>query len=153
MKMNPCDVRWIGAADTALRHANKTIVLLNAHLYIVFNNVRWYAGFMAIYHLRVHQISRGKGQSAVAAAAYRHATHMNVARSGEIADYSRKKGCIHSEVALPEGAPRWIHAWSGDLPCFELFHKFRIESKKTFVGHFFERSVKQNASTSFNYYY
>ncbi|WP_180902385.1 Ti-type conjugative transfer relaxase TraA [Martelella soudanensis] len=87
---------------------------------------------MAIYHLRAHQISRGKGQSAVAAAAYRHATHMNVARSGEIADYSRKKGCIHSEVVLPEGAPRWIHAWHDRYSPHEFAERFwnRVEASE-----------------------
>ncbi|WP_079921052.1 Ti-type conjugative transfer relaxase TraA [Martelella mediterranea] len=87
---------------------------------------------MAIYHLRAHQISRGKGQSAVAAAAYRHATHMNVARSGEITDYSRKKGCIHSEVVLPEGAPQWIHAWDDRYSPHEFAERFwnRVEASE-----------------------
>ena len=90
---------------------------------------------MAIYHLHVGIVSRGSGRSSVAAAAYRAAeklrsgydgtTHdyapkssaVNAAayRSGEslrdgqhgkLHDYRRKHGVVHTEIMLPETAPR-----------------------------------------------
>ncbi|MET3600686.1 Ti-type conjugative transfer relaxase TraA [Martelella mangrovi] len=87
---------------------------------------------MAIYHLRAQQISRGKGQSAVAAAAYRHAARMTVGRVGETADYSRKKGCIHSEVALPEDAPKWVRSWHDRYTAHEFAERFwnRVEANE-----------------------
>ena len=90
---------------------------------------------MAIYHLHVGIVSRSSGRSSVAAAAYRAAeklksdhdgiTHdyatksssVNAAayRSGEslqdvqhvaVHDYRRKYGVVHTEIMLPETAPR-----------------------------------------------
>ena len=90
---------------------------------------------MAIYHLHVGVVSRKTGRSAVAAAAYRSAdklrsdydklTHdycektnaVNAAayRSGErlqneqnsaTHDYTRKRGVVHTEIILPENAPK-----------------------------------------------
>jgi len=90
---------------------------------------------MAIYHLHVGIVKRSSGRSAVAAAAYRaadklHSDHdgmthdyseksnaVNAAayRSGESLqneqektthDYTRKRGVVHTEIMLPENAPR-----------------------------------------------
>jgi ATP-dependent exoDNAse (exonuclease V) alpha subunit len=60
---------------------------------------------MAIFHLSVKMISRSKGRSVVAAAAYRHAARMRDGRTGAIHDYRRKGGVLHSEIAAPEGVP------------------------------------------------
>ena len=62
---------------------------------------------MAIYHLTVKCMSRSKGQSATAAAAYRSAHRIRDVRTGELHDYSRKGGVLHRELVLPEGAPSW----------------------------------------------
>lgn len=63
---------------------------------------------MAIYHLTVKTISRSKGQSAVAAAAYRRAEHMQDARYEKTHDYTAKNGVVHSEITIPDNAPTWM---------------------------------------------
>lgn len=62
---------------------------------------------MAIYHLAVKTISRSKGRSATASAAYRSAEKIKDLRTGETFDYSKKKGVLHSKLLLPENAPSW----------------------------------------------
>lgn len=57
---------------------------------------------MAIYHLSVKTVSRSKGQSATASAAYRAAEKIKDERTGEIFDYSRKLGVVETEIILPE---------------------------------------------------
>ena len=49
----------------------------------------------------------------VASAAYRHSARMSVAETGTVADYSRKADTVHSEVALPPDALRWIRQMAG----------------------------------------
>ena len=62
---------------------------------------------MAIFHLQIQIISRGKGgKSAVAAAAYRAGEKITNERDGITHDYIRKGGIVHTEVFLPEYAPR-----------------------------------------------
>ncbi|MCL2637976.1 MAG: MobA/MobL family protein, partial [Oscillospiraceae bacterium] len=58
-----------------------------------------------IYHLSIKIISRGKGKSAVAAAAYRAGEKITNEREGITHDYSRKRGIVHTEIMLPEHAP------------------------------------------------
>ena len=63
---------------------------------------------MAIYHFNSKIISRGKKQSAVAAAAYRSGDKITDERIGKEIDFSRKREILHSEILLPDGAPdRW----------------------------------------------
>ena len=62
---------------------------------------------MAIYHLSVKTISRSAGRTATAAAAYRAGVEIVDARTGELHDYRRKGGVVHSEIVLPVGAPEW----------------------------------------------
>jgi len=61
---------------------------------------------MAIYHCSIKIISRGKGKSAVAAAAYRSGECITNAYDGVTHDFSRKRGIVHTEVILPVHAPR-----------------------------------------------
>jgi Ti-type conjugative transfer relaxase TraA len=61
-----------------------------------------------IYHLSVKVVSRGKGQSVVASAAYRASEALHDERYGITHDYTRKQGVEHSEILLPEGAPEWM---------------------------------------------
>lgn len=63
---------------------------------------------MADYRLSATAISRGKGQSSVASAAYRAGAKLVDDRTGEIHDYTRKQGVIHSEVMTPEATPEWM---------------------------------------------
>lgn len=60
---------------------------------------------VAIYHCSIKIISRRKGRSAVACAAYRSGTKLTDLATGKIFDYSNKSGVVFSEVLLPENAP------------------------------------------------
>ncbi len=60
---------------------------------------------MAIYHLHIKIGGRSKGQSAVAAAAYRAGDKLIDKETGLISDYTRKGGVVHSEISLCDNAP------------------------------------------------
>ncbi|MBR3104140.1 MAG: MobA/MobL family protein [Lachnospiraceae bacterium] len=60
---------------------------------------------MALYHFHVDRVSRGAGQSAVAAAAYRAGEKLQDDYYGGFHDYTKKGGVIMSEILLPENAP------------------------------------------------
>lgn len=60
---------------------------------------------MAIYHCSIKIISRGKGRSAVAAAAYRAGEKITSEYDGAIHDYTRKGGVVHTEILLPDHVP------------------------------------------------
>ena len=60
---------------------------------------------MAIYHMSIKIGSKGKGQSAVAAAAYRSGEKLTDKETGLTSDYTRKGGVVHSEIALCDNAP------------------------------------------------
>jgi len=60
---------------------------------------------MPNYHLQIKIFSRGKGATAVAAAAYRAAELIKSEYNGAVHDYTRKGGVFHKEVMLPEHAP------------------------------------------------
>jgi len=60
---------------------------------------------VALYHLSIKIISRGKGKSAVAAAAYRAGERITNEYNGDTHDYTRKRGIVHTEILLPEHAP------------------------------------------------
>lgn len=62
---------------------------------------------MAIFHLSVKTISRSAGRSATAAIAYRAGEKVTDERTGEIHDYSRRRGVDHTEIFLPPNAPEW----------------------------------------------
>ena len=57
---------------------------------------------MAIFHCQAKAISRAAGRSATAAAAYRAGVCLKDERTGEIHDYSRKKGIEYSEIVTPD---------------------------------------------------
>lgn len=60
---------------------------------------------MAIYHCSIKIGSRTKGQSAVAASAYRSGEKLTDKETGLISDYTRKSGIVFSEIELCENAP------------------------------------------------
>jgi ATP-dependent exoDNAse (exonuclease V) alpha subunit len=62
---------------------------------------------MASYHLAVKPISRKAGRSSTGAAAYRAAARIHDLRTGEIFDFTRKRGVVHRELVVPDGAPTW----------------------------------------------
>lgn len=57
--------------------------------------------------MNVKTISRSAGRSATAAAAYRAGVEIADERTGEVHDYTRKRGVEVSELVLPAGAPDW----------------------------------------------
>jgi hypothetical protein len=61
---------------------------------------------IAIYHCSIKIISRGKGKSAVAAAAYRSGEKLTNAYDGMLHDFTKKGGVVHTEILLPDNAPR-----------------------------------------------
>lgn len=58
---------------------------------------------MASYHCSIKPVSRGNGRSSTAAAAYRAGVCITDERTGEVHDYTRKKGVEYTELVLPEG--------------------------------------------------
>lgn len=65
---------------------------------------------MAIYHFEAKVITRGTGRSVVAAAAYASCSQIYNDYDGITHDYTRKQGCIYSEIFLPTNAPT---EWQG----------------------------------------
>ena len=62
---------------------------------------------MAIFHLSAKVVSRGKGQSAIAKAAYNARAKLDDERTGQTKDYSRANGIVFSGVFAPKDAPEW----------------------------------------------
>ena len=60
---------------------------------------------MAIYHMSIKIGSKSKGQSAVAAAAYRSGEKLTDKETGLTSDYTKKEGVVFSEISLCENAP------------------------------------------------
>lgn len=61
--------------------------------------------YIAIYHFNVKIVSRGKGASAVAKAAYISGEKIKNEYDGTIHDYRRKREVVHKEILLPDNAP------------------------------------------------
>ncbi len=60
---------------------------------------------MAIYHLEASVVSRGKGRSACAAAAYMSCSRVLNEYDGGQHDYTRKRGLVAQQIFLPPNAP------------------------------------------------
>lgn len=60
---------------------------------------------MAIYHMSIKNISRGKGKTAIATAAYRAGTILTDNETGITHNYAKKSEVIYTEIILPEHAP------------------------------------------------
>ena len=60
---------------------------------------------MAIYHLEAKIITRGTGRSVVAASAYASCSQIYNDYDGVMHDYTRKQGCVYSEIFLPPNVP------------------------------------------------
>ena len=81
---------------------------------------------MAIYHLSAKVMSRGKGHSAVAAAAYRSRSSLQDERTGEIHDYSRKADeALFVGIYAPKDAPDWTRDRAQLWNHVEAFEKRR----------------------------
>lgn len=60
---------------------------------------------MNFFHCPIKIVSRNKGRSAVASAAYISGTRLENTWDGTTHDYTRKQHIIHSEIMLPVNAP------------------------------------------------
>ncbi|MGD9658491.1 MAG: MobQ family relaxase [Methylocystis sp.] len=60
---------------------------------------------MALYSLATTPISRATGRSAVASAAYRAGVALDDERQRVVWDFRQKRGVLHTEILLPQGAP------------------------------------------------
>jgi len=60
---------------------------------------------MAIFHLTVKYISRGKGRMVVSAAAYRSGERLHDNYYGITHDFTGKRGIVYTMILLPENAP------------------------------------------------
>lgn len=75
---------------------------------------------MAIFHLNAKKVGRSEGRSAIAAAAYRAGCQIVDEQSGQVHDYTRKAGVLHSEIIAPGGGSLDRSAlWNG----IEKHHK------------------------------
>lgn len=106
---------------------------------------------MAIYHMSVKPVSRSKGRSSTAAAAYRAGCEIEDKRTGLKHDYTKKQGVKHTEIIVPDGvdipsrSDLWNMAESAEkrkdgctareyeinLP-YELSHEQRVELAQDF---------------------
>ena len=65
---------------------------------------------MAIFHLSAKMISRGKGQSAIAAAAYRSGERLRDEQANEQKFYQTRAERIEfTGILAPKDAPEWAH--------------------------------------------
>ena len=78
---------------------------------------------IAIYHWNIGIVSRGKGKSAVAAAAYRSGERLTNEWDGMTHDYTRKGGVVHTEIMLPLHAPPSFSDRSTLWNSVELYEK------------------------------
>ena len=78
---------------------------------------------IAIYHCNISIVSRGKGKSAVAAAAYRSGEKLTNEWDGMTHDYTRKGGVVHTEIMLPSHAPPSFSDRSTLWNSVELYEK------------------------------
>src|SRR5690606_38359793 len=60
-----------------------------------------------IYSVQLKSLSRGKGHSATAAAAYRAGIALDDPTTGERHDYTRRQGVVSVDMLAPEDAPAW----------------------------------------------
>lgn len=65
---------------------------------------------MAIYHLHCDIIGRSKGQSAVAAAAYRSTSKLIEEETGEVKDFTKKEKALLTDIYCDttKGIPEWL---------------------------------------------
>ncbi|MEZ3453276.1 MAG: MobA/MobL family protein [Oscillospiraceae bacterium] len=64
--------------------------------------------YIAIYHFNVKIVSRGKGASAVAKAAYISGEKIKNEYDEVIHDYRKKREVVHKEIMLPNNAPQYF---------------------------------------------
>lgn len=72
---------------------------------------------MAIYHCSAKIVSRGKGQSVLAKAAYNARAPLHDERLGQTHDYTKQGGLVFEGIFAPANAPEWMkdrqQLWQG----------------------------------------
>jgi hypothetical protein len=72
---------------------------------------------MADYRLHAQILSRSDGKSAIKAAAYRAGEKIYNERTGNLEDYTRKRGVLYTEILTPQNAAVWMQErarlWNG----------------------------------------
>ncbi|AHK45834.1 conjugal transfer protein TraA [Ensifer adhaerens OV14] len=81
-------------------------------------------------HFDVRIVSRGKGRSAVMAAAYQHRAKMTFEREAQLVDFSGKQDLLHEEFVIPADAPEWLRALAANKSPVDLSEIFwnRLEN-------------------------
>ena len=100
----------------------------------------------ALFHFDVRQIKRSAGQSAIACAAYRAGEKLYSDNYGEWSDYSQKGGVIHSEILLPNHAPREY----ADRQTLWNAVEFAERGKKAQLAYSFELALQTEFSVEEN---
>jgi ATP-dependent exoDNAse (exonuclease V) alpha subunit len=78
---------------------------------------------MAIFHMSAKTVSRGKGQSAIAKAAYNSRDQIRDEQTGQVKDYARTAGLMFSAIFAPQDAPAWTHDRAALWNAVELAEK------------------------------
>jgi hypothetical protein len=78
---------------------------------------------MAIFHMSVKTVSRGKGQSAIAKAAYNARDKIRDEQTGQMKDYARSAGLMFSAIFAPRDAPAWARDRAALWNAVELTEK------------------------------
>ena len=92
---------------------------------------------MATYHLRSGFVSRGKGQSVVAAAAYQSRSRLYNEQDGMTKDYTRshEQELLESAIFAPPNAPDWVfdreRLWNAAERAEDAHNKTRAKSART----------------------
>ena len=69
---------------------------------------------MSIMFLNIRSVSRGRGGSAIAKAAYIARDRLTEARTGRVHDYRQIAGLAHTEIILPPATPATDAPWARD---------------------------------------
>jgi len=71
---------------------------------------------VAIFYMNAQIIGRSAGRTATGAAAYRAGERIVDDRTGQVFDYTRRRGEIDAQIHAPAGAPPWVqdraHLWN-----------------------------------------
>ena len=85
---------------------------------------------MASFHFSAKIVSRAKGQSAVAKAAYNARAELINEETGQSHDYARADGLMFEGIFAPKDAPAW--ARSKKWTCFKRKHVDLVDKSKLF---------------------
>ena len=103
---------------------------------------------MAIYHLSIKTIGRSRGRSATAASAYRSGQKIADLTSGQVFDYTRKRGVEHREIVLPTKAVLQDIHWARDRQALWNAAEVAEKRKDARVAREFELAIPHELNKS-----